>query len=210
MTSSWHVTVYSHHFQSPNLHFYTDQSDFPDATMADAMNYCRSPHTTDRVIEDLLGPWCYVMEFPHGYGYCDVPWCLEPSGKSLYWRHMNVVAFEITGKTRLFVQRLVRAPGKEKIKALPNWTFVRDGHQWRMDFLHHDDVIKWKHFPRYWPFVRGIHRGPVNSPHKGQWCGALMFWLIYVWINGWVNNHEAGDLRRYRIHCDVIVMTKGQ
>ena len=21
----------------------------------------------------------------------------------------------------------------------------------------HDDVIKWKHFPRYWPFVRGIH-----------------------------------------------------
>ena len=22
----------------------------------------------------------------------------------------------------------------------------------------HDDVIKWKHTPRYWPFVRGIHR----------------------------------------------------
>ena len=32
----------------------------------------------------------------------------------------------------------------------------------------HDDVIKWKHFPRYWPFVQGIHRPPVNSPHKGQ------------------------------------------
>ena len=32
----------------------------------------------------------------------------------------------------------------------------------------HDDVIKWKHFPRYWPFVRGIHWSPVNSPHKGQ------------------------------------------
>ena len=31
----------------------------------------------------------------------------------------------------------------------------------------HDDVIKWKHFPRYWPFVRRIHRSPVNSPHKG-------------------------------------------
>ena len=30
----------------------------------------------------------------------------------------------------------------------------------------HDDVIKWKHFPRYWPFVRGIHWFPVNSPHK--------------------------------------------
>ena len=33
---------------------------------------------------------------------------------------------------------------------------------------YHADVIKWKHFPRYWPFVRGIHRLPVNSPHKGQ------------------------------------------
>ena len=41
----------------------------------------------------------------------------------------------------------------------------------------HDDVIKWKHFPRYWPFVRGIHRWPVNSPHKGQWHGALMFFF---------------------------------
>ena len=43
------------------------------------------------------------------------------------------------------------------------------------------DVIKWKHFPRYWPFVRGIHRWPVNSPHKGKWCGALMFSLICAW-----------------------------
>ena len=70
----------------------------------------------------------------------------------------------------------------------------------------HDDVIKWKHFPRYWTFVRGIHRSPVNSPHKGQWRGALMFSLICVWINGWVNNREAGDLRRYRAHYDVTVM----
>ena len=74
----------------------------------------------------------------------------------------------------------------------------------------HDDVIKWKHFPRYWPFVRGIHRSPVNSPHKGQWRGALMFSLICVWINGWVNNREAGDLRRYRAHSDVTVMVFGE
>ena len=72
--------------------------------------------------------------------------------------------------------------------------------------LTHDDVIKWKYFPRYWPFVRGIHRSPVNSPHKGQWRGALMFSLICVWINGWVNNREAGDLRCYRAHYDVTVM----
>ena len=71
----------------------------------------------------------------------------------------------------------------------------------------HDDVIKWKHFPRYWPFVRGIHRSPVNSPHKGQWRRALVFSVIYAWINDWVNNREAGDLRRHRAHYDVIVMT---
>ena len=67
----------------------------------------------------------------------------------------------------------------------------------------HDDVIKWKHFPRYWPFVRGIHRSPVNSPHKGQWRGTLVFSLICVWINGWVNNVQAGDLRRHRAHYDI-------
>ena len=70
----------------------------------------------------------------------------------------------------------------------------------------YDDVIKWKHFPRYWPFVRGIHRSSVNSPHKGQWRGTLMFSLICVWINDWVNNREAGDMRRYRAHYDVILM----
>ena len=78
--------------------------------------------------------------------------------------------------------------------------------EWKYPYLtEHDDVIKWNHFPRNWPFVRGII-GPVNSPHKGQWRGALMFSLICVWINDWVNNGEAGDMRRYRIHYDVTVM----
>ena len=73
-------------------------------------------------------------------------------------------------------------------------------------FQNHDDVIKWKHFPCYCPFVRGIHRSPVKSPHKGQWRGALMFSSICVLINSWVNNREAGDLRCYCAHYDVIVM----
>ena len=71
----------------------------------------------------------------------------------------------------------------------------------------HDDVMKWKHFPRYWPFLRGIHRSPVNSPRKGQWRGTLMFSLICVWIIGWVNNREACELRHYWAHYDVIVMS---
>ena len=96
--------------------------------------------------------------------------------------------------------------------------FVKREHSMKIKFMHskikcrlqniwHDDVIKWKLFPRYWPFVRGKHRSPVNSQHKGQWRGALMFSLFCVWINGWVNNHEDGDLRRYRAHYDVTVMT---
>ena len=47
---------------------------------------------------------------------------------------------------------------------------------------------------------------PVNSPHKGRWHEALMFPLICVWINGWENNHKAGDLKRYRAHYDVIII----
>ena len=71
---------------------------------------------------------------------------------------------------------------------------------------HHNDVIIWKHFPRYWLFVRGIHRSPVDSPHKDHWCGALIFSSICAWINGWINYREAGDLRRHHAHYDVTVM----
>ena len=70
-----------------------------------------------------------------------------------------------------------------------------------------DDVTKWKHFPRYWLFVRGIHRSLVNSPQKGQWCGALMLSLICAWINRRVNNREAGDLRHPQTLYDVSVMS---
>ena len=77
-------------------------------------------------------------------------------------------------------------------------------------FIAYVAIAWWRHqmekIPRYWPFVRGIHRSPENSPHKGQWRGALLFSLICVWINGWVNNCEAGDLRRHLAHYDVIVM----
>ena len=70
----------------------------------------------------------------------------------------------------------------------------------------HNGVNKWKCFPRWWFFVRGIHRWPVNSPHKGQWRGSLMFSLICARTNDWVTNRDAGDLRRHRAHYDVIVM----
>ena len=68
----------------------------------------------------------------------------------------------------------------------------------------------WRHqmesFSASLAFVWGIHRSTVNSPHKGQWRGALMFSFICAWINGWVKNHEAGYLRRHRSHHVVIEM----
>ena len=54
----------------------------------------------------------------------------------------------------------------------------------------HNDVIRWKHFPRYWPFMQRIHRSPVNSTYKGQWRGALVLLFICARINIWANNRE--------------------
>ena len=92
-----------------------------------------------------------------------------------------------------FLQDLNRAATIETTTPISNHSF-------------HEDIIKWKHFPRYWPFVRGIHRSPVHSPDKDQWRGAFMFSLICAWINCWVNNRKAGDLRRHCAHYDVTVM----
>ena len=74
-----------------------------------------------------------------------------------------------------------------------------------------DDCLTWWHnqmeiFSTLLAFVWGIHQWPVNSPHKGQWHGALMFSLICVWTNSWANNGDTGDLRRHGAHYDVTVM----
>ena len=78
-----------------------------------------------------------------------------------------------------------------------------------LNLHHHDDDIKWKHFPCYRPFVRGIHRSAINSPHIGQWRGALMFPLICAWINAWASNRIVRLViwECHRAHYDVIVMT---
>ena len=70
----------------------------------------------------------------------------------------------------------------------------------------HDDVIIWKHFPRNWPFVRGIHRSRWIPGTKASDAELWCCFFICAWINDSVNNREAGDLRRYHAHYDVIVM----
>ena len=77
---------------------------------------------------------------------------------------------------------------------------------WLFFSIRHDEVIKWKHFPCSWPFVQGIHRSPVNSPHKGQWRGTLRFSWICLCTNVWINNLDPSDLRWHHSHYDVTVM----
>ena len=130
-------------------------------------------------------------------------WCIEPllSISTLPFGHATATANKYAWQ-RLKIDQNVIGDAKRM------GTEVAYGRQRTIlsKPLYNDDIIKWKHFPRYWPFVQGIYRSPVNSPHKGQWRGALIFALICVWINGWVNTREAGDLRRYRAHYDVNVM----
>ena len=134
--------------------------------------------------------------------------------------HDNVIKWKHFPFLCPFVRRIHRSPVDSHNKGqwcgalmfslicawTSRWAYNGDAGDLSRHYAHHDDVIKWKHFPRNWPFVREIHRSPVNFPHKGQWRGALMFSLIYAWINDWVNNREAGDLRRQHGHYDVIVM----
>ena len=67
----------------------------------------------------------------------------------------------------------------------------------------HDDVINWKRFPRYWPFVWEIHRSPVNSPHKGPVTHTLMLVRITCYTN---SRNDRWFETTWR-SCDVIVMS---
>ena len=91
----------------------------------------------------------------------------------------------------------------QKIGQKRNRLFARYGFKMRPWWRHQMET-----FSALLAICAGIRRSPVNSPHKGQWRGMLVFSLICVWINGWVNNREAGDWRRYRAHYDVTVMLR--
>ena len=54
----------------------------------------------------------------------------------------------------------------------------------------HDNIIKWKYFLHYWPFVRGNHWSPLSSPHKGQWCCTVMFSLICICLKKWMSKQS--------------------
>ena len=97
----------------------------------------------------------------------------------------------ISNYTNMDLLDVITHPWSNSNNNSPKW--VSDlGYGWSITsykwatHIMHDNIIKWEHFPCYWPFVCGIQRWPVNSPHKGQWHGALMFSFICARINGWV------------------------
>ena len=145
-------------------------------------------------------------------------WWFETPSSPL-WRHPNVYMLCSMGELTVCISFTVC---HDRDPECPGWAEVGECENnpgYMLAFCHkscgicgggkfkiHDDVIKWKHFPRYSDFVRGIHRWPVVSPNEGQWRRALMLSLICAWSNGWANNRNAGDLRRHRARYDVIVM----
>ena len=126
---------------------------------------------------------------------------------SVAFRFFSMICW--CSNTWTFKERLARFPVKHAYFIYPgalgrNWKWSKSRKNASQSV--HDDVMKWRHFLHYWPFVQRIHRSPVDSPHKGQWRKALIFSLIYASMNDWVNSHEAGDLRPHHAHYNVTVM----
>ena len=78
------------------------------------------------------------------------------------------------------------------------------GH-WKDKYSQYDDVIKWKNFPRYWPFVRGIHRSrwiPRTKATDAELC-------CFLWSAPEPTAKQAigtpDDLKRHRAHYGVFV-----
>ena len=124
---------------------------------------------------------------------------------AMYVHHVRILA----GMT-VFCCPLYCGTGKPKNKCDVSFCNILSGTQHiKLTYITHDDVIKWKHFRRNWPFVRGIHRSPVNSTHKGQWGGALISSFICA-LNKRLSKQSWGwwfetPSRLLWYHCNVKV-----
>ena len=100
-----------------------------------------------------------------------------------YWARLRVKS----PASRLFTQPFIQGADQRKHQRSVSLAFVET-------------------FSAVLAFCARNYRWPVNSPHKGQWHGTLMFSLICAWTDNWADNEDAGDLRRHHAHYDVIVM----
>ena len=125
----------------------------------------------------------HVMTPPWSPGViCAIEWDFSPSDQcmddycgtpSVCWSHCYLI---------------------KKIAMLPGFN-NRYMHQ-------NNDVMICYNFPSYRPLLRGIHWSPMDSLHKGQWRGALIYSLMCPLRTGWTSIGVAGELRR---HGDVHV-----
>ena len=82
--------------------------------------------------------------------------------------------------------------------------FSNGGPSCPINLLIHDDVIKWKHF-RVTGSLCGEFTGPRWIPLTKASDAEVFFHLRLT--DSWANNGTAGDLRSYRAHYDVIVIS---
>ena len=138
------------------------------------------------------------------------------SGKLNIWKKSTnegrnydeqIIPFGLPYIYRVYAWNITIQPSKPKTQTYcthGNNNFLCHEMYWK---IHKHLISWWRHQMETFYALRalcaGIHLSPVNSPHKGQWRGALMFSFICAWINSWVNNRKAGDLRRHRAHYDV-------
>ena len=119
------------------------------------------------------------------------------------WRHFNVKIIVFNRNIPIFLCRPLTVAVCDIIYNKPQNSMPINQAAMTQFSAIHDDVIKWKHFTGH---LCGEFTGHRWIPHTKASDAELWCSLICARINGWVNNREAGDLRRYRGHYDVTVM----
>ena len=145
---------------------------------------------------------------------------MKDIGKLIYYNDiiMSVIASQIMDVS-MVCSRVCSGTNQRKHQSSMSLAFVRGIHQWLVNSPHKGLIMR-----KMIPFDDIIMRNHNTTTTKCEWyacllrCmvhvgtwwrGALMFPLISIWINHWVNNCEAGDLRCHRGHYDVTVMSYG-
>ena len=135
----------------------------------------------NNTIISLGCPWFHAgltncLQLAHHFT-CN-PNCIPRWAKFKVHLSEDIISFSIfpadKNLRKYLIVKRASHPGGHSWDYCPGWFTP----QWSPCNTLYDDVIKWKHFPRYRPFVWEIY----TSPHKGQWRGALMFSLICAWI----------------------------
>ena len=134
---------------------------------------------TEQVTHIPSSDWCHRAKFSCHH----IPVCITQS-LWLVWRNLQIDALvQDCSISSAFAMEVLQS--RIEPPNCPLWIWKYHGGAFLFPSSStHDDVIKWKHFPRLLDFVRGIHWSPVNCPPRGQWRGTLMGFFICAWTNG--------------------------